>query len=965
MNHYVPCTVLLIDKCSEERANMTRHLQQDSLYNYQIIEFSIAKEALNWCLEKTPEIILLDFASVNENASIFLEKLRSRLSNSQFTVILLIKPGDEDLAVRAMKSGAQDYLIKNQITPEILQRVIRHGMEKMYLMQQLAQTKAALQQSEHRYATLAEVVPVAIFRLDADGNCIYVNDRWSQITGEPIQAALGRGCLDTIHPEDSDRLFHQWTEVLTQEKMYCYEGKFLRKDGTTIWFYMQILPETGQNVTTIGYVGTLTDISEQQAALDDGLRPTIGDLIEAEAKLRKISERLTLAISSGRFGIWEFDCVQEKVIWDERMYELYGVHPEDFPGNFDAWLSFVHPDDQDYLLVTIQQVLHQNQEYDAEFQIIQPSGEIRVIKAYGVLNCDEQGKPILMVGINIDITERKQAEQELIHNRDLREVIFNESADALFLVDPVTLLTLDCNRRTVELFEATNKGELLGIEGRTLQRRPFTSNEIDTIVTQMQTKGFWSQEIEYVTLKGKLFWGNIAAKPITIAGRTLNLVRVTDINERKQAEEKLLRTNEQLAKANAELARATRLKDEFLANMSHELRTPLNAILGMSEGFIEGVFGAINQKQAKAIATIKRSGKHLLELINDILDLSKIESGKLELQISDVSVRSICDGSLTFIQQMALKKNICLSTHIGSNLDTIQVDDRRLRQVLINLLSNAVKFTPEGGNVKLTVWLEEVGTNETLGAEKLISQSSIPSPHICFRVTDTGIGIASEDISKLFQPFTQLDSSLNRNYTGTGLGLALVKRITTLHGGTILVNSEVGQGSCFTVRIPYLSGDNSLKKLQDPERVDLPATLIPKTLTIPVILLAEDNQANIDTISSYLESRGYEMVLAENGQQALDFAREKCPDLIIMDIQMPGMNGLEAIRQIRNEQKFIDIPIIALTALAMPSDRTTCLAAGANEYLTKPIKLKQLVLTIQQLLKNHQELHTSKYRKSD
>lgn len=656
MNHYVPCTVLLIDKCSEERANMTRHLQQDSLYNYQIIEFSIAKEALNWCLEKTPEIILLDFASVNENASIFLEKLRSRLSNSQFTVILLIKPGDEDLAVRAMKSGAQDYLIKNQITPEILQRVIRHGMEKMYLMQQLAQTKAALQQSEHRYATLAEVVPVAIFRLDADGNCIYVNDRWSQITGEPIQAALGRGCLDTIHPEDSDRLFHQWTEVLTQEKMYCYEGKFLRKDGTTIWFYMQILPETDQNVTTIGYVGTLTDISEQQAALDDGLRPTIGDLIEAEAKLRKISERLTLAISSGRFGIWEFDCVQEKVIWDERMYELYGVHPEDFPGNFDAWLSFVHPDDQDYLLVTIQQVLHQNQEYDAEFQIIQPSGEIRVIKAYGVLNCDEQGKPILMVGINIDITERKQAEQELIHNRDLREVIFNESADALFLVDPVTLLTLDCNRRTVELFEATNKGELLGIEGRTLQRRPFTSNEIDTIVTQMQTKGFWSQEIEYVTLKGKLFWGNIAAKPITIAGRTLNLVRVTDINERKQAEEKLLRTNEQLAKANAELARATRLKDEFLANMSHELRTPLNAILGMSEGFIEGVFGAINQKQAKAIATIKRSGKHLLELINDILDLSKIESGKLELQISDVSVRSICDGSLTFIQQMALKK---------------------------------------------------------------------------------------------------------------------------------------------------------------------------------------------------------------------------------------------------------------------------------------------------------------------
>lgn len=473
--------------------------------------------------------------------------------------------------------------------------------------------------------------------------------------------------------------------------------------------------------------------------------------------------------------------------------------------------------------------------------------------------------------------------------------------------------------------------------------------------------------------------------------------------------------------------------------------------------------------------------------------MSKIESGKLELQISDVSVRSVCNGSLTFIQQMALKKNIRLSTHISSHLDTIQVDDRRLRQVLINLLSNAVKFTPEGGNVTLKVWLEEVGKNEGLEEEKLRPHSPIPSPHICFCVSDSGIGIAPEDMSKLFQPFTQVDSSLNRNYTGTGLGLALVKRITTLHGGTVLVKSEVRQGSCFTVRIPYLSGDNSLKrqvvltspsyylpaenaqvliiedsipaadqmtrylnemgmqfivyqrgegavkevsrlqpaliildlqlpklsgwgvvnqlklnpqtqnipviitsvideqtkglaqgafayllkpitrpqfqaiieKLQYPKGVDLPGTPIPTTLKKPVILLAEDNQANIDTISSYLESRGYEMVLAENGQQALDFVREKSPNLIIMDIQMPGMNGLEAIRQIRNEKKFIDIPIIALTALAMLSDRMTCLAAGANEYLTKPIKLKQLVLTIQQLLKNHQELNTSKWRKRD
>ncbi|BCL35454.1 PAS domain-containing protein [Nostoc sp. MS1] len=1228
MNHPLVRTILLIDRCAQERVKLTRYLQQDSLCTYQIVEFTTAKEALIWCYQKTPDVILLNFAVADEDSLVILEQLYpskeeekpTSLSNHQTAIIFLIEPENKHLALQAMKSGVQDYLIKNQITPEILQHVVHHAIERMYLMQELAETKATLQESEerwqlavngsndciwdwnvktnqvffsprwkqmrgfaedeitysveewisrihpedrdrimtalanyiyhktpffqeeyrvqhkngsylwildrgqalwdelgnvvrmsgsqtditkqkqteealrkseHRYATLTEAAPVAIFRLDLAGNCIYVNDRWSEMTGKPRQTALGQGYIYSIHPEDRDRLLSMWYEVLGQRKTYRNEGRFLRADGSIIWFYLQVIPETDPNDNIAGYVGTLTDISEQQAALRDR--------IEVEAQLRKISERLTLAVRSGGLGIWEYDCIQGKLIWDERMYELYGIHPADFQGDFNAWFNLVHPDDQEYIWKTTVEFLNKKQEYNIEFRIVQPNGKICFIKTYGLLKRNEKGLPLWIIGINLDITKRKQAEQELIRNRDLREAIFNESTDALFLVDPVTLLTLDCNRRAVELFEANDKTELIGIEGRVLQRRPFTSNEIDAIVAQIDNKGFWSKEIEYVTRQGKVFWGNIAAKPITIAGRTLNLVRVTDINERKQAEEQLWRTNEQLANTNAELARATRLKDEFLANMSHELRTPLNAILGMSEGFLEGVFGSINQKQEKAIATIERSGKHLLELINDILDLSKIESGKLELQISNVSVRSLCDGSLTFIKQMALKKNIRLQTEIDSHIDTIQVDDRRLRQVLINLLSNAVKFTPEGGSVTLKVWLvgdEGVGGDEGDEGDKEIyysaqaehpasanstQHSPLPTPHICFCVIDTGIGIKPEDISKLFQPFTQLDSSLNRNYTGTGLGLALVKRIVSLHGGTVSVSSEVGKGSCFSFRIPYLFGNESLNRqvtitspsyrllaknapvliiedsvpasdqitrylsememqfvvypkgegaveealslqpgliildlqlpnlsgwdilsqiklnpliqdipviitsvvdepikglaqgafaylvkpitrnqlqatldrLQSPENTNsLAVPVVAKpALKAPVILLAEDNQANVDTISGYLESRGYDLIFAENGQQAIDFAKQKFPNLIIMDIQMPGMNGLEAIRSLRNDPQFVNVPIIALTALAMPSDRAACLAAGANEYLTKPIKLKQLVLTIQQLLK--------------
>ncbi|MEH2052079.1 response regulator, partial [Nostoc sp.] len=363
-----------------------------------------------------------------------------------------------------------------------------------------------------------------------------------------------------------------------------------------------------------------------------------------------------------------------------------------------------------------------------------------------------------------------------------------------------------------------------------------------------------------------------------------------------------------------------------------------------------------------------------------------------------------------------------------------------------------------------------------VGGDEQVNSSS----NLCFHITDTGIGIAAKEIGKLFQPFIQLDSSLNRQYSGTGLGLALVQQIISLHGGTVSVSSEVGKGSCFTVRIPYRTNDNVLTTqvttflpkyrlpaenaqvliIEDsvaaveqitryfsemgmqtiiypqgegaveevlrvqpalivmdlqlpnisgwevlnqlktnPKTKDIPAIIIsvvderskglaqgafeylvkpitraqlqvtieklhasarfdsPNLIVVPevildtpLILLAEDNQANIDTMSGYLESRGYRLILANNGQQAIDLVRVQCPDLIVMDIQMPGMDGLEAMRCIRNDRQFLDIPIIALTALAMPGDRETSFAAGANEYLTKPVKLKQLVATIQQLL---------------
>ena len=224
--------------------------------------------------------------------------------------------------------------------------------------------------------------------------------------------------------------------------------------------------------------------------------------------------------------------------------------------------------------------------------------------------------------------------------------------------------------------------------------------------------------------------------------------------------------------------------------MSHELRTPLNAILGMSEALQEELFGALNSRQLNAIATIEQSGQHLLSLINDILDVSKISAGKLELNITEVSLTELCRSSLILVKQQAIDRQIYIDTHLPYDLDRIVVDERRMRQVLINLLNNAVKFTAKGGLVTLSVRL------------KLLEVDGRQGNWLCFSVTDTGIGIDSADRSKLFQPFIQLDSSLNRKYPGSGLGLVLVKQIVELHGGDVTLDSEVGVGSCFTVILP-------------------------------------------------------------------------------------------------------------------------------------------------------------------
>ncbi|MBD3183678.1 PAS domain S-box protein [Candidatus Poribacteria bacterium] len=410
--------------------------------------------------------------------------------------------------------------------------------------------------------------------------------------------------------------------------------------------------------------------------------------------------------------------------------------------------------------------------------------------------------------------------------------------------------------------------------------------------------------------------------------------------ERKSLAQRVQHQTSKLREVNMDLAKADRMKDEFLAAMSHELRTPISGILGMAEVLKFSVYGQLNEEQTDSVTAIEESGQHLLSLINDILDVSKIEVGQVNLELKHIPVKQVCKASLRFVERDARMKKLKLSSSFDSTVTFILADERRLKQILVNLLSNAVKFTPEGGSVGLEV----VGDSE---GEK-----------VDFTVWDTGIGIPEDQIPKLFEPFVQLDSKLSRRHRGTGLGLALVKQLVHMHNGSISVESKKAKGSRFSFSLPWRTAIQNIEPDETKSDTSEPATanlaslmkISNPTGKPPAILLVEDNEISIKSISAYLSASDAQIIIATDGKEAIQLVREKKPDLILMDIQMPGMDGLEAIRIIREDPHINDTPIIALTALAMPGDRAKCLEAGANDYISKPVGMKNLVKSIRKQL---------------
>jgi len=370
---------------------------------------------------------------------------------------------------------------------------------------------------------------------------------------------------------------------------------------------------------------------------------------------------------------------------------------------------------------------------------------------------------------------------------------------------------------------------------------------------------------------------------------------------------------------------ANRAKSDFLATMSHELRTPLTCVIGMSATLLRWSFGPLTEKQRSYLKTIHDSGEHLLELINDILDLSQVEAGKAVLHISEFSLAQLAQQSLQLLKEKAIAGQVDLQLDLQIAEDTrFTADLRRVKQILYNLLANAVKFTRPGGQVTLRVGVED---NAAI-----------------FKVQDTGNGISKSQLPLLFQKFQQLDSSYQRRYEGSGLGLALTKQLVELHGGRIEVESVEEEGSSFTVWLPA-------QVLSDPQTQTGKAAVTPAFAVVTGrIVLIEDHEESATLICDILTAAGYQVVWMVEGSVAIEQIQLLQPIVLITDIQLPGMDGYELIRSLRQQPQTQKLKILVLTAKAMPEDRQLCLRAGADDYLTKPVQPEHLLNKIAALL---------------
>ena len=818
-------------------------------------------------------------------------------------------------------------------------------------------------EAEKVTAHLAEIVRSsddAIISKDLNGIITSWNKGAEKIFGYAADEAVGKSItlLIPTHLLDEEKTI--LSRIRQGIDIKHYNTIRQCKDGRNINVSLTVSPIRDRRGEIIGASKIARDITER---------------VRIEQSLRENQMMLALAMQSSRMGAWERDIMADVVIWSEELEEIFGLEKGAFGESYEAYYKLVHEDDRERIHREVQNAVNEHRDYSIEFRFHHADGSIRWMEGRGQAVYSKKGEPVRLYGIGIDITERKETEEKLLkaerkaaedYQMLLSRIVpvaqtLGTARDLISIYRTVGAFiraSMPCAAFFVSFYEKSKNlriaAYVCGEEGEIdiSQLPPMTltadGGPNSQAIFQKKTvivnryMDLMRNRPHVIVQEDGIDPNSSVVVPMKVMNRIIGTFEVQSYAEDAFTEEHVValemvanlaavaienvRLLEVEAKARQEAEAANRAKDEFLSVLSHELRTPLNAMLGWTRMMKSGALDEAKMKQA--IETIERNARLQNNLIEDLLDVSRIISAKMRIETEQVDIVSIVKTCVETAKPSAEEKNISLTLKSDSPSLNISGDATRLQQIVNNLLQNAVKFTPAGGLVSVDL--------KGLGDRFLL------------KVTDTGIGIAPDFLSLIFDRFRQADSTTRRSHSGLGLGLTIVRHLTELHGGKIEASSRgENLGAVFTVELPLAtSPDETASSVETPLQNQNPARLKGAK-----ILLVDDDCEGVQPLQFFLETQEAEVDCADSAAAALQKINEKRFDILVSDIGMPEMDGYEfivAARKLTGEKYFL--PAIALTAYASTQDREKALMAGYQAHLSKPVDFEQFLAAINNLL---------------
>ncbi|MBD2059091.1 PAS domain-containing protein [Oculatella sp. FACHB-28] len=844
-----------------------------------------------------------------------------------------------------------------QARVEILLRSRQLSLQLQTANQKLEQQMAARQQaeakrdrailarndSEDRFRQMAETIQSAFWLLDLQTQqMLYLSPAYEQIWGRPreeLYADYGVW-MQTIHPDDRERIQMALDQGPTSDSQDD-EYRIIRPDGSIRW------------VRDRCFVSRNSDGEPYQLA---GVTEDITDRKQTEIALQKSEQRYRDLAEAMPQVVWLMHPTGTMQYFNQHWYDYTGLSEAESIG-FGGIVS-VHPDDRDRTMQVWRQAIATGNSDAVEYRLRRFDGIYRWFISQGVPLRDSRGTITSWIGTITDIDHQKQIEAALREREAQLQFVLDSSQIGEWELD-LTIPSRTSRRSLLHdqifgydsLLPEWNYGTLLNhihpddradIELK-FQQTLSTYEDLDFECRITRADGYPA----WIAVRGSIYQ-NIQGQPTRLVGI------ITDITDRKQAEaerEQLLQ-REQIARETAE--QANRIKDEFLAVLSHELRSPLNPILGWAKLLQTREFDAAVLK--KAVETIERNAKLQAQLIEDLLDVSRILQGKVSFNTIPINLVTVIESSIETVRLASEAKMIEIQTDFDASTGEVLGDPNRLQQVVWNLLSNAIKFTPEGGRVEVKLEQVQEGQDARQGGKEVKTVTSLPfHSSVQLTVSDTGKGISPDFLPHVFDYFRQADSKTTRKFGGLGLGLAIVRHLVELHGGTVWAESlGEGQGATFIVRLPLLSRTEKGSKTEDTAfTIDHSSFNAP--LTNLQILVVDDDTDTRDFYIVVLKQAGATVTAVSSAEEALQVLAQLKPNILLSDIGMPDMDGYMLIRQIRameaQDKKAQDkmMPAIALTAYAGEPDQKQAIAAGFQHYMSKPIEPQELVKAIANL----------------